>query len=259
MKDLYLLEVRKELAKHAMDAQDIITEKDIVSLPEPVQKYFRYCGFLGKEKMMNAQVIWEDVFLKTSPKNNWMSINCFQFNSVAEPMRIAYMKHRIMGMFPFEGRDKFQDAHGNMRIKLFKVITIADATGKEMDESGLVTILAEALLVPGYALQPYIQWIAIDSHTAKAVLTYNSIQVSGLFYFNDLGELLRFESNDRNYSEKGTEYKNYKWSAVASDYVEKNGMKFPSHFKAVWHTEDGEYEYYKGTIVDIKYNVKFLG
>ena len=65
----YLYEVRKELGKYAGNAKDIITEKDIAPLPEPVQKYFRYCGFLGKEKMMNAQVIWEDVFLKTSPKN----------------------------------------------------------------------------------------------------------------------------------------------------------------------------------------------
>ena len=173
-------------------------------------------------------------------------------------MRIAYMKNRIMGMIPFEGRDKYQDGHGNMRIKLLKMITIADATGKEMDESGLVTILAEALLVPGYALQPYIQWFPIDGHTAKAVLTYNGIQVSGVYYFNDKWEFLRFESNDRNYSEKGTEYKKYKWSGVASHYVEKNGVKFPSHFKGVWHTEEGEYEYYKGTIIDMKYNVKVL-
>ncbi|MHB1042126.1 MAG: DUF6544 family protein [Eubacteriales bacterium] len=50
MKDLYLSEVKKELAKYSNYANDIITENDIISLPEPVQKYFRYCGYLGKKK-----------------------------------------------------------------------------------------------------------------------------------------------------------------------------------------------------------------
>ncbi len=50
MKDLYVFEVRKELARYSNRPHEVITEKDIASLPEPVQKYFRHCGYLGKEK-----------------------------------------------------------------------------------------------------------------------------------------------------------------------------------------------------------------
>lgn len=256
MKDLYLSEVRKELAKYSNYANDIITENDIISLPEPVQKYFRYCGYLGKEKIINAEIEWEDVFIKMSANKNWLSLKCYQFNSVPEPTRIVYMKSSILGIFPLEGRDKYQDGHGNMLIKLFKVIKIADANGKEMDESALVTVLAESLLVPTYALQHYIKWTVIDLNTAKAVIRYNESEVSGLFYFNDNGEFIRFETNDRYYSEKGTEYKKLKWSGVAGNYIEKNGIKFPSYFKAIWLTEEGDFEYFKGTIASIKFNVK---
>ena len=156
MKNLYLSEVRKELTKYSNSKKDVITDRDMVHLPEPVQKYFRHCGYLGKEKMINAEVEWKDVYIKMSANKKWMSLNCYQFNSVPEPSRIVYMKSSIFGIFPFEGRDKYQDGHGNMLIKLLKIIKVADAKGKEIDESALVTILAEALAVPTYALQDYI-------------------------------------------------------------------------------------------------------
>lgn len=255
MKHLYLSEIREEITKYPSHKNELIMEKDIADLPEPVQKYFQYCGYLGKEKMTNAKIEWKEACIKMGPDKKWMKLDCFQFNSVPEPVRIVYMKSNLLGLFPFEGRDKYQNGHGNMLIKFLKMIKIADAKGKEMDASALVTILSEALLIPTYALQDYIEWTEMDSNTAKAILRDNGTEVSGLFFFNDLGQLLRFETEDRYYSEKGKEYKKVKWSAVLSDYVEKNGIRFPTHAKAIWHFENGDFEYFKGTITNIKYNI----
>ncbi len=189
-----------------------------------------------------------------SSKNKWIRLDCYQFNSVPEPTRIVYMKSRIMGVFPFEGRDKYHDGHGNMLINLMKVFMVADAKGKEMDESALVTVLAETFLVPSYALQDYITWSAIDSNTAKATLKFNESEVTGVFHFNDQGEFIEFETNDRYYSERGTEYKKVKWSVVASNYIEKNGIKFPTTLSAIWHEKDGGFEYFKGKIEYIEFD-----
>lgn len=255
MKNLYLSEVGKELAKYSNSEKGIITESDITSLPKPVQKYFHYCGYSGKEKMVNAQTEWKDVYFKMAPNKKWMKLECYQFNSVAEPIRIVYMKSKILGIFPFEGRDKYQDGHGNMLAKLLKFIKVVDAKSKEMDESALVTVLAEALIVPTYALQSYIKWDEIDSNTAKAVINYNNSKVCGLFYFKDNGEFIRFETHDRYYSENGKEYKKVKWAAVVDNYTEKNGIKIPSVMKGIWHTDEGHYEYFRGTINNISFNI----
>ncbi len=248
MKSLYISEVKKELAKYAECTDERITEKDLAPLPEPVQNFFRHGGYLGKVKMSQAEVQWAEVQFKRSPTTKWMNLTCSQFNSVPKPTRIVYMKSTIGGLFPFEGRDKYQDGQGNMLIKLLKFIPVANATGKEIDASALVTVLAECFLVPTYALQDYISWTAVDSKTAKATITYHNTKVSGLFYFNDNGEFTHFVTDDRYYSEKGTEYKKMKWSAVAGNYLEKNGIRMPTYFKAIWHTEKGDYEYFKGTI-----------
>jgi hypothetical protein len=78
--------------------------------------------------------------LKRSQDADWMELSCQQFNSVAEPMRIALMKGRMAGVIPFEGRDKYQDGHGNMRIKVMKLLTLGESKGSYMDESALVTV-----------------------------------------------------------------------------------------------------------------------
>jgi hypothetical protein len=199
---------------------------------------------------------WKEAYLKRSVHGKWMPIDCYQFNSVAEPVRIVYMKSNIAGLFLFEGRDKYQNRHGNMLIKLMNMITIGDAKGPEMDASALVTILAETFLVPGYALQPYITWTPVDHTCAKATLTYNGGSVSGVFYFNEAGEMIRFETDDRYFSEKGNNYKKLKWFVTAGNYKKKDSIRFATELTASWITGVGTYEYFKGTIEDVTFNIQ---
>lgn len=258
LKKLYLREVRDELNKYSLDKDEVITENDISALPEPVQRYFRYCGFIGQVKMINAEIEWENTYIKRDPEGQWLSIECHQFNSVPEPTRIFYLKSRILGIFPFEARDIYQNGKGNMLIKALKFIKVVDAKGKEMDESSLVTLLSEFLMVPTYALHDYVTWTAVDSNTAKAVIDYNGSKISGFFYFNEKGECIRFESNDRYYTPDGKDPKNYKWSIVIDGYTEQNGTKIPSDFRVIWEMENRDFEYFKGTISDIQFNINTI-
>ena len=173
-------------------------------------------------------------------------------------MSILFLKNNILGIFPFEARDKFLNGKGNMLIKLLKLFTVADAKGIEMDKSALVTVLSETFIIPTYALQDYIEWEAIDDNSAKATLTYNDIKVSGTFNFNDKGEMISFYTEDRYYAEKDGTYKKIPWSIVVDDYIEKNGVKFLSEIKAVWNFDNGDFEYFKGRITNIEYNQSYI-
>jgi hypothetical protein len=256
IKEIFKSEVNSEIQKHPMYNERIISEEDIASLPTPVQRYFRYCGIIGKPNIINARIEWKDVFLKMAPDKEWKKIKCYQFNSVPEPVRLAYMKSKIAGIVPFEGRDKYQNGQGNMLIKLLKILTVSDSKGKEMNESALVTVLAEALFIPSYALQPYIKWKQINEISAGATIENNGIKVSGIFYFNEIGENIKFETNDRNYAEKSGSFKKIKWTAMIGNYALLNGIRIPTSLKAIWHLPTGDYEYFKGRILNLIFNIK---
>ncbi|MCD8511144.1 MAG: hypothetical protein LRY73_15605 [Bacillus sp. (in: Bacteria)] len=133
----------KEFPKQKRD--EVFGESDIADLPEPVQKYFRVCGYLGKPKIYNADVIWKESFIKLSPEKEWMPLETRQFNSVIEPVRIAYMKALSM---PLQVRDIYRDGQGHMYGKLFNLIPVVNAKGKETSQSALITLFTEIFIYP---------------------------------------------------------------------------------------------------------------
>jgi hypothetical protein len=237
-------------------SEKVLTKKDISHLPEPVQRYFEYCGFIGKPVPMNAEVVWAGSHIKMAPDKKWMKLKTIQYNSVEEPFRIAYMRALMFGLIPFDGRDIYFGGQGHMYGKVANLITIFDEKEKEIAQSALITILAEALLVPGYALADYISWEPIDENSAKARLVHKGIDVSGIFYFNEIGELIRFETNDRYYMHPDKGNVLTPFSADVGDYKQQGELRIPVSLMAVWHLDSGRYEYWKGTISEVKYNIR---
>lgn len=253
MADLYEKEVRAELAKPALPAGGILTDSAIAHLPAPVRRHFHFAGYVGRPAHRNARITWGDFRLKRGRDQPWMPLACRQFNSVAEPMRIAYMSGRLFKVLPFEGRDKFQDGHGHMLIKAAGFLKVVDEQSRKLDESGLVTVLAEALLVPSYALQPYMRWEELDSARARATLTWEGIAASGIFHFAPTGENIRFETQVR--WQQGADTLPIPWSGYSSDYAERDGIRFPQSLRAVWHEKGGDFEYVQARIKGIEFDV----
>lgn len=252
MKRVFLSEIKKIIGQYPDLESDVITEEDIGKLPTPVKKYFRYCGYVGKNKMMNAEILWHEAYHRRTQKSNWMKLSYYQFNSAFVPTRIVHIYTRLIGIIPMNIIEKYQDGIGSWQMKVLKTISLIDVKAiKELNESALVTFLSEALLVPTIALQPYITWFEVDCYTAKAMIKYNGNEVSGIFRFNERGEFIEFETDDRYNSENGKIYNKCKWLGMCSNYTEKNGVKYPTEFKAVWKTDEESFEYFNGKIKEI--------
>lgn len=241
-------EMAKTLSAKAYNAENVFREEDIAGLPAPVQKYYRYCGYIGTAQMPYITITYRDVDF-IFDKNKPLKIDYIQYNFAKEPNRIAYIDSSMYGI-PFEGLDSYIDGAGSMKGVIAKIFTLFNQTGKTMDKSSLVTFLSESLLIPSAALQNYIVWEAIDDSHAKATISYYGISVSGVFTFNDLGEMLSFTTDDRGATSSDGKSENVKWSVICGDYKETNGIKKPTVFQAVWHYDDGDLVYFngKGTI-----------
>lgn len=235
-----------------MMSKDFFTEKDIETLPDPVQKHFRQCGFIGKEKMSMMKAVHTDAAFVTGVDKPTLNIEYTQVNYVKEPIRFAFIDSSLYGV-PFQGYDSYMEGTGSMKGVLAKQVTLFNQMGKEMDQSCLVTVLSECLVVPSLALQPFIEWESIDEMHAKATLTYYGTSVSGIFTFNDAGEMIRFTTEDRIAADFEGNVVKVPWSAVCGDYVEEDGIRKPTTFQAIWHYPQGDQIYFDCTDVKIIY------
>ncbi|MDF2803211.1 MAG: hypothetical protein K0S61_3114, partial [Anaerocolumna sp.] len=191
-------------------SSDVFTDEDLKKLPLPMQKYFKYCGYLGTPKMSYMKASFHNVDFKMSDKKT-IKIDYVQYNFVETPERFAFIDSSLLGI-PFEGFDSYQNGKGSMKGTIAKVVTLFDQQGEDMDKACLVTVLAECLLVPNIALQDYVAWKAIDDTHAKASISYYGTTASGIFTFDENGKALSFKTSDRTATDMKGAVREAEWS-----------------------------------------------
>lgn len=230
------------------------SERNITDLPPLIQQHLNNCGYARSEPVICCQMTWKNAELKFKPKGKWTPLECTQVNFVPQPARLVLMKARRGTWLNFCARDKYQDEKGSMLIRLFDKILISEDTGPKMDQAELVTILAETMVVPLYALQHYISWQTIDAHTVKGTIRDGNTVASGLFQFDERGLMHSFKTKDRFYTING-ECRSVPWTASAERYICRGDVMFPSVFKATWHLPGDDHNYFRGEITRLEYNV----
>lgn len=231
------------------------TLEDIEKLPEPLQKYFTYSGYIGTPKMSHMKIAFKQVDFMMSPDKPAIKIDYTQYNFVREPVRFAYIDTSMYGI-PFEGLDSYIDGHGGMKGVLGKVIPLFNQTGEEMDQAALVTFLSESLVVPHAVLQDYITWESVDATHAKATITHKGVSASGIFTFSEVGEPLSFTTEDRSLISTDGMVQQVTWSAFFKDYKTIDGIRQPTHLQAVWNLEQGDLVYFDSDDFTIEYEMK---
>ena len=95
-----------------------------------------------------ARLKQEGVF-RRGPGQDWVPIEAEQYFTTDRPSFLWHAMLRPGRFFWIEGRDRYDRGKGSMRIRLLSTITVADATGPEIDVSSLVRYLGEMPWFPG--------------------------------------------------------------------------------------------------------------
>jgi hypothetical protein len=174
-----------------------------------------------------------------------------------EPARMALMKLKAKGI-PVTGKDTYINGKGNMLIKPLGLFTLADAKGKEMDDTSAAVIyfISMCTNAPSTLADPRIEWTLTDDLNVKAVYNDGRCRISADLTFNTLGELINFSTEDKYYSPTGKTYEKVKWSAPILKYKDFNGLRLSSYGEAIWKFPDGDFCYGKSILKEIEYNIK---
>jgi hypothetical protein len=161
---------------------------------------------------------------------------------------------RLLSM-PLAARDLYRDGYGEMKGKLINLFTIIFDNSRETAQSILGTTFCEFLFIPGYIFSANIVWESLTENSVRATVTDNGFVVSGIFYFDGDGFFTHVETEDR-YCYKGkNRYWKVKFSAVIERYKNQGNLKIAERVKGSWHFPEGDFEYYKGVIDRIVFNV----
>jgi hypothetical protein len=250
----YKAEIIDGLNQFEKSKDSILTEDDIKDLPQPVQKYLRYTGVIGKEKVKNFRIVGEGEF-KTAPDKEWVKAETEQYNFLDSTKRFYFIKLNMWGL-PVVGLHVYKNATATMSVKIAGLFSVADAKGEIMNKAETVTVFNDMCLVaPASLIDERIEWETVDPLKVKAIFNNNGIRISADLFFNEKGELINFVSNDRYLTSTGKEYQNAPWSTPVREYKDYNDIKLASYGEAHWSLSEGDYCYGKINLTKIEYNV----
>jgi hypothetical protein len=227
-----------------------VTEEMITHVPDVVQKWLKRSNIVGKEVIQVAHLEQKGE-MRTKPEGNWMSMNAEQYITTDPPGFIWIANVKAVPFLHLSGRDKYSDGKGHMLIKLFSLIPVVDARGKEIDQGALLRYLGEIVWYPSAALSDYIRWEEINSTAAKATTSYGGITASGIFIFDENGDFVSFGANRYYYRKEGSTLE--RWVITAKDYGEFEGIRIPVNLSATWKLGK-DFTWYRLEITEVEYN-----
>ena len=255
MKRTYKKAVLEALERTRIIKSETLTEEDIQHLPSIVQRYLRYTGSIGKEKILNFRAEFTGG-IRSKSSEDFMPLKSVQYNFTDNPTRLFYIVAKKKGI-PAKGIHLYIDQKAIMLVKILGLFTVVDAKGKEMNQGETVTLFNDmCFMAPGTLIDRNIEWEQIDAITVNAKFTNGNISIGATLYFNDEGELVNFLSNDRFETTDGKTYKNYPWLTPVTGYTSVNGYRLPSGAKLIYEHPDEDMCYGEFTLKSIEYNCK---
>lgn len=245
-----LLMLGTALVASGEEKMDVYTQKDLQGLPVPVQRFLDYSGVIGTPKIKQATLQQEGLF-KTGRERSWVPFTATQVFNIEEASFEWKVKMKMAPLMTVSGRDALLGGQGSMKIKLLGLIPLVNAQGPEIDQGAMTRYLSETVWFPQAFLDDHITWEAIDTLSARATLTIHDRSVTGVFHFNEVGQVTYFEC--QRYASEGKQAVLRPWRTPIYEYTELSGLKIGFRGKAIWDYPDGEFTYVDVTIKSIVY------
>jgi hypothetical protein len=249
----YKNEVKKSVGSLLSDSVSLLTESDIDQLPDPVKKYIRLTGAIGKPKVKSFRIEFSGQIRKDE-QSEWMPFSSQQYNFIDASTRLFFM-NATMKHLPVSGFHAFKNGKAYMDIRMLSLFQVQYQSGKEMDIAETVTFFNDmCCMAPATLIDPRIKWLEFDDRKAKAVFENNGISISAWLYFNEKGELVNFVSDDRYAVSETNTLEKIRWSTPLKNYKSFDGNTLAGYADAIYSYPKRDLCYGNFKLTNIIYN-----
>ncbi len=207
-------------------------------LPEPVRRYLEILS-VKREAAGRMLVLHQSGVLRSAPDAAWTPFTAEQAYSVIPPGFVWLARARMAPGIDLWARDKYVDGRGHMLVTLLGLVTLADATGPDLDRGAALRFLGEIVAFPPGIVAPDVGWRTIDPRHAGLFIRRGDELWDGIAEFDGRGLLSAFHA--RRPMDRGGRSEEHAWSGTFSDWREIDGLFFPGHWEATWHLPDGDF------------------
>ncbi|MBN1632221.1 MAG: hypothetical protein JW990_20895 [Thermoleophilia bacterium] len=239
----YLRQARAIRAVSQPGDEQIIAEKTLRGLPEPVARYMVYSGLVGKKRIRCARVFHSGTFSRDRAAG-FLPIKGEYWLTSDPPSFCWYGKIRMAPLLTAAAIDSYHDGRGRMLGKAMGLFKIMDERGKTTDQSSFGRMVVEMCMVPSFYLDGRrVTWTGCDGLKAECIVRDAGRQDTAQFYFNVDGSLEKVTVK-RFYDELGKGEPSLElFTGIVRGNREFDGLVLPEVLDGYWNLVDGDYHY----------------
>jgi hypothetical protein len=241
------------LSDSAPGASRVVDFTSLVTLPLPVQRYFRTVLKDGQPFVAQMVIEQSGEFRSKEthdPESGWQPFTATQGFATWPP---GFVWDARIWMGPIGAmwvRDSYLARRAAMAAALLGTIPVVnEPDSPDLRAGALQRYLAESVWFPTALLpESGVRWTAIDDRHARASLTQGATTVSLDFEFGDDGRILSAYTAGRRRadSEHKGRYLTLPWGGRYRGYQEQDGMLVPLESEVYWVVDGREQPYYRG-------------
>lgn len=223
-------------------------EGELDGLPEPVRRWLRWSGAVGKPYPATVRLRQEgDLRLGSG---GWFPFVAEEYLTTDPP---GFVWSARMAMPPFAtviGRDRYSGGKASIEMRLLGIVPVARDSGPEIDHGALLRFLNETMWFPAGAISPYIAWEPGDGGSARATITHGGATATATFLFDRNGRVTDIvaERYDRDAGRA------LPWSTPITDHGEFDGVRMPVAGEGVYACGSGDFPYIRQRVTAVEYN-----
>jgi hypothetical protein len=246
-------EIRALLSKAAPPAAAEIEEADLEALPEPVQRYLRFAGVVGRRPIRQVQLVQSGAF-RLGPDQDWRALSATEYYTSYPPAFIWSADIAAAPMLSFKVRDCYLDGYGAILGKLGGALTVVDESGPGIDQGAALRFLNEMVFFPTAFLADYVRWEPIDERSARVFLKHPNGEVSAICEFAEDGRMTNFIALRYYMGADDAAGRLAEWQTPFGEYARVDGFRIPAEGAGLWRLEAGDFEYIHLQIDAIAYD-----
>jgi hypothetical protein len=148
------------------------------------------------------------------------------------------------------------DCNATTWVRIASLFNMVHITGPELTATETVTVLNDlCAFAPSALTDKRLSWKEIDALRTEVTLHNDLYRVKALLIFNEQGELIDFESDDRPDVTGKPGRQKFRWSTPLRNYKEIGVLKLNSEGDAIYHYPEGNFAYGTFRLRKIGYNV----
>jgi hypothetical protein len=243
-------DVRAQFDRQPLPNSLLLGEQHLTRVPPQVATYLRRTGALGKPLIHNFRVTFGATMYRTPDQP--MESTAVQYEFVDHPARYFFLRTRMLGL-PVRVLHDYADGQAHMQVRVAGLVNLVNLRGRTLSRAETVTVLNDlCIMAPTALTDRRLHWEALDALRVRVAFRRGEHQISAVLCFDEAGDLVNFESDDRHAQDTDGE----RWTTPLRRFETFEGRRIAAEGDAIWHYADGHhFKYGTFRIREIRWNV----